>query len=115
MEHAEYSPKNIFSGNIMPVVTNSIKLAAAQVASELSVVYYDSTKKEYFTVESETQKADASKAYGLSALDIASSDKEIEIPVYLTGEFKKECIVIPKGKDLDELTIALRSKGIFLK
>ncbi|WP_252235569.1 hypothetical protein [Clostridium sp. CH2] len=115
MEHTEYNTKNIFSGNIMPVVTNSIKLAAAQVANELSVVYYDSTKKEYFTVESESQKADANKAYGLSALNVASSESAIEIPVYLTGEFNKNSIVVPNGKDLEELTIELRSKGIFLK
>ncbi|MGN2339825.1 hypothetical protein ACTFIN_17170 [Clostridium cagae] len=115
MEHTEYNPKNIFSGNVMPVVTNSIKLAAAQVASELSVVYYDSTKKEYFTVESESQKADASKVYGLSVLDVASSDDVIEIPVYLTGEFNREAVRLPQGKDLEEVVIAFRSKGIFLK
>ncbi len=115
MTHEEYSPKNFFSGNVMPVVTGNIKLKPGQSVTELSVIYYDSTNKEFFTVGSETQTIGADKVYALSTITAEASDIEIEIPVYMTGEFNESEVVLSSGQDIEDYVIAFRSKGIFLK
>jgi hypothetical protein len=115
MNYEEYTPKNIFSGNVMPVVTDTIILAASQSARELSVIYYDETKKEFFTQGAEGQTADASKAYALSTIDVEAGEVSVEIPVYLTGEFNKSAVVLPEGKLIEDYILPLRKLGIFLK
>lgn len=115
MEHEVYNPKNIFSGNVMPVVTDTIKLKPGQSVNELSVIYYDSTNKEFFAVGSETQTIGADKVYALSTTTVEASDIEIEITVYMTGEFNESEVVLSSGQDIEDYIIAFRSKGIFLK
>lgn len=111
----EFTPKNIFSGNVMPVVTGTVKLAASQTVSELSVVYYDTTTKKFYTKAPDLTTFTADNAYALATVDLAPDTEEVEIPVYFTGEFNIDSVVLPEGQDIKDYAIALRNKGIFLK
>lgn len=111
----EFNPENIFAGSTMPVVTDSIILAAGQETKILSVLYLDETTKQCFTKTTESKEVNVSKIYALSAEENEELISEKEIPVYFTGEFNKAAIVLPDGESIDDYVYAFRSKGIFLK
>ncbi len=50
--------------------------------------------------------------YGITA-DSAAVDEEV--PIYLTGEFFADGLVLPEGVKAADVEVALRNLGIFLK
>lgn len=122
MKYEEYTPKNIFSGNVMPVVTDTIKLARKEVVRELSVIYHDSNANEFYTsariksgTEDEYEILNPNNVYALSTIDTGNNLDEVEIPVYMTGQFYKNEIELPEGENIENYIAPLRKLGIFLK
>lgn len=109
------TPKNIFADSITPVQTLTIKIKAGETCSELSPVYYDSTAKKFFTTAT-GGTIGADKVFGLCAATIDNaSESEIEIPVYVSGDFNKNSIVLPTGETIDKYIIPFRNIGMFIK
>ena len=50
--------------------------------------------------------------YGITA---DSADANKEVPVYLTGEFFADGLVLPNNVSVDDVEVPLRNLGIFLK
>ncbi len=114
--HEEYTPKNIFSGNTIDVLTMPVMLAAGESAKELTPIYYDSTNKKYITKAPTDGKLDANSVYGLSCVNVEEGTTvDTEIVAYVTGEFKKEVIDLAEGEDIENYVIPLRKIGIFIK
>lgn len=56
--------------------------------------------------------ADDTSLYGITA---DSAEADAECPVYLTGEFFADGLVLPDGVTAASIEVALRNVGIFLK
>ena len=52
---------------------------------------------------------------GLYGITADSAAEEEEVPVYLTGEFFADGLVLPKNVSAADVEVALRNLGIFLK
>lgn len=115
LTHEEYTPKNIFSGNTIEVLTMPIVLASGESAQELSPIYYDSTNKKYIAKAPTDGTIDVNTVYGLSCVNLEETTKDTEIVAYVTGEFRKESIVLVEGQNIEDYIIPLRKIGIFIK
>ncbi|CAI3560450.1 MULTISPECIES: hypothetical protein [Clostridium] len=115
LSHDEYTPKNIFSGNTIEVLTMPVVLAAGESVQELAPIYYDSTNKKYITKAPTDGTIDINTIYGLSCVNLEKTTEDTEIVAYVTGEFKKEAIVLTDGENIEDYIIPLRKIGIFIK
>ena len=52
---------------------------------------------------------------GLYGITADSAEAGEEVPVYLTGEFFADALVLPEGVKAADIEVALRNLGIFLK
>ena len=52
---------------------------------------------------------------GLYGITADSADANKEVPVYLTGEFFADGLVLPNNVSVDDVEVPLRNLGIFLK
>ena len=55
------------------------------------------------------------KVDGLYGITADSAEAGEEVPVYLTGEFFTDALVLPEGVKAADIEVALRNLGIFLK
>lgn len=110
----QYTPSNIFSDSITPVQTLSIKIKAGETCDILSPVYYDSTSKTFYTT-AKGGTLGADKVFGLSTGTIVAGETDMDMPVYVTGDFNKNSIVLQSGENIDDYLVPLRKIGIFIK
>ena len=59
--------------------------------------------------------ADGKVLTGLYGITADSADANKEVPVYLTGEFFADGLVLPNNVSVDDVEVPLRNLGIFLK
>ncbi len=103
---------NIFAGNVMPVVTESVEVAESQTIAKYSIVELDASGKVVFPAG----EIDVNKVYGITTEAIVTEAGENKpVVLFMTGEFNERKIVVPEGKTIAEYKPALRKLGIFLK
>ncbi|WP_058953167.1 hypothetical protein [Clostridium tyrobutyricum] len=108
----EFSPENIFAGNVMPVVTEKAVAALNQNITKLSVVEKDAQGN---IVIPSGAEIDPGKAYGIASEGVVTTDETKNIVLYMTGEFKGTSIIVPEGKTIEDYRVPLRKLGIFTK
>lgn len=109
----EFSPEDIFAGNVMPVVTESAIAASNQNIPKLSIV---EKNDEGNIVVPSGETIDTLKAYGVASEEVVTSESETKpIILYMTGEFRGKNIVVPEGKTIEDYRVPLRKLGIFIK
>ena len=99
-----YEPSH-FEAGVGPVA-KSVKVAAEDLAAHAPVALNDEGKLEAVT------KENLGKIYGLLP-DSAKEDEEA--PVYLTGEYFADSLVLEDDVTAADIEVALRNIGIFLK
>lgn len=93
-------------------IAKATKKASAAVAAHAPVLL-DSDE-----VKSPSPKVDGSNPLsvtGLYGITADSAEAGEEVPVYLTGEFFADALVLPEGVKAADIEVALRNLGIFLK
>lgn len=119
VQTARYAPNTVFAGGF-PVVTDivatdddSIKALSPVKLAEGKAVKLTSEKSESAESEEGTEAAaaDTLSVYGIAAEDARNG----YIPVYLTGEFRKEALNLEAGITADSIKTAFRNIGIFIK
>ncbi|MBV4427175.1 hypothetical protein [Clostridium tyrobutyricum] len=108
----EFSPENIFAGNVMPVVTEKAVVALNQNVAKLSIVEKDAQGN---IVIPSGEEINPENAYGIASEGVATTDETKNIVIYMTGEFKGTSIIVPEGKTIEDYRVSLRKLGIFIK
>ena len=89
-------------------ITTETKTASADIEAHVPVILSGDT----VAAVTSADLADLSGLYGITA-DSASADGDCV--VYLTGEFFVDDLVLEDGVTADDLEVAFRNIGIFLK
>lgn len=100
-----HEPEYLIAGTTIRVTT-AVKEAAADLEAGAPVLLDESGKAAKVT------SAEATGIYGITA-DSAKSGEDAVI--YLTGEFFADKLVLEDGVTADDLEVAFRNIGIFLK
>lgn len=107
-----FTPEKLKSGVTIPVKIADIDLKAGESINVMQPIYYNSTSKEF------TTKSENGDLYGFSAISVevdSGSTSTTKIPIYLTGEFYKEAVILANDEDEEALIIQARKIGIFLE
>lgn len=107
-----FKAERLRSGVTIPVKIAEINLKAGESVNLMQPIYYNSTGKEF------TTKSENGELYGFSASIVeANSDESstTKMPIYLTGEFYKESVILTNDEDKENLIIQARKIGIFLE
>ena len=99
-----YEPTR-FEAGVGPVA-KSAKVAAEDIPAHAPVALNSGGKLEAVT------SANKAGIYGVVPEEIK---KDEEGPVYLTGEYFADSLVLPEGMTAADIEVALRNIGIFLK
>lgn len=120
VQTAHYAPNTVFAGGF-PIVTDivatdddSIKALSPVKLAEGKAVKLTAEKSKSAKSEEGTETATAAdtlSVYGIAAEDARNG----YIPVYLTGEFRKEALNLEAGITADSIKTAFRNIGIFIK
>ena len=94
-----------FEAGIHPVA-KAVKIAAENIPAHAPVVLNDEGKLALLTAENKAS------VYGLTPDSVIQDE---EGPVYLTGEFFADSLILPEGMSAADIEVDLRKIGIFLK
>lgn len=92
-------------------IAKSTKTASEAVAAHTPVLIAEGKVKPIAAPASKGQ-AVLTGLYGITA-DSADADKEV--PIYLSGEFFADGLVLPNNVSVADVEVPLRNLGIFLK
>ena len=92
-------------------IAKAIKKASAAVAAHAPVLLDSDEVKPIAKVDG-SNPLSVTGLYGITA---DSAEAGEEVPVYLTGEFFADALVLPEGVKAADIEVALRNLGIFLK
>ena len=92
-------------------IAKATKKASAAVAAHAPVLLDSDEVKPIAKVDS-SNPLSVTGLYGITA---DSADANKEVPVYLTGEFFADGLVLPNNVSVDDVEVPLRNLGIFLK
>ena len=95
----------------VPTEGKATKKASAAVAAHAPVLL-DSDKVKPIAKVDGSNPLSVTGLYGITA---DSAEAGEEVPVYLTGEFFADALVLPEGVKAADIEVALRNLGIFLK
>ena len=111
-----YEPTR-FEAGVGPVA-KAVKVAAVDIPAHAPVVLNSDGKLALITATT-TGEGDAAKttvtATGLYGLTPDSIKADEEGPVYLTGEYFADSLVLPEGVTAADVEVPLRNIGIFLR
>lgn len=108
-----FTPDNLFAGNVQPVVTEVITVAADQNLVKGAVFELDLNGN---AVVPTGAPIEPSKVYGIMSETVITAVGETKPSVaYMTGEFNKNSLVFPDGTTVSDYKVPLRKIGIFLK
>ena len=99
---------DLFASQVMPVVSDTLKIAQAGFLKRGSVL----TSEGALVEVSEEGGADV---YAVLAEDVDTTDGETEAAVYLTGEFNATALVFKEGTTVESVKPYARKVGIFIK
>ncbi len=99
-----YDPHH-FEAGVGPVA-ESVKVAAADIPAHAPVALDGDGKLALLTADNKAS------VYGLAPDSIRADE---EGPVWLTGEYFADSLVLPEGLTAADIEVALRNIGIFLK
>ena len=99
-----YDPHH-FEAGVGPVA-KAAKVAAADIPAHAPVALDDDGKLALLTADNKAS------LYGLTPDSIRADEKG---PVWLTGEYFADSLVLPEGMTAADIEVALRNIGIFLK
>ncbi len=106
-----------FEAGVGPVA-KAVKVAAADIPAHAPVVLNSDGKLALITATT-TGEGDAAKTTvstaGIYGVTPDSIRKDEEGPVYLTGEYFADSLVLPEGATAADVEVPLRNIGIFLK
>ncbi|GEB35300.1 head decoration protein [Brevibacillus parabrevis] len=105
---------NLIAGAVMPVVTDTVVLAAGRVYEKGAVLGMVTTSGKAVMVDS--SKTDGSeKPYAVLAQTIDATLADTTAPVYLTGEFNMTKLSFGGTDDASKHKWSMRQIGMFLK
>lgn len=104
------APEYFLAGTTIGIA-KAIKKASAAVAAHAPVLL-DSDKVKPIAKVDGSNPLSVTGLYGITA---DSAEAGEEVPVYLTGEFFADALVLPEGVKAADIEVALRNLGIFLK
>ena len=111
-----YEPSH-FEAGVGPVA-KAVKVAAADIPAHAPVVGDREGKRALFPAPP-PGGGDAAKTTvtttGIYGLTPDSIRKDEEGPVWLTGEYFADSLVLPEGVTVEDVEVPLRNIGIFLK
>lgn len=111
VQNDSYKPVTLFAGNF-PVVTEIAATEDSTIKAGAPLKLADGkVAKITATGSSDSYTTDTDGAYGIAAADAENG----YIEVYLTGEFRKEALVLEKNVDISAVKTAMRPIGIFIK
>ena len=99
-----YDPHH-FEAGVGPVA-KAVKVAAADIPAHAPVTLDSDGKLALLTADNKAS------LYGLTPDSIRADE---EGPVWLTGEYFADSLVLPEGMTAADIEVALRNIGIFLK
>ena len=99
-----YDPHH-FEAGVGPV-NKAVKVAAADIPAHAPVALDGDGKLALLTADNKAS------LYGLTPDSIRADE---EGPVWLTGEYFADSLVLPEGMTAADIEVALRNIGIFLK
>lgn len=100
-----------FEAGIGPVA-KAVKEAAEEIPAHAPVLLNGEGKLALLTAPEEEGSLDTQGLYGLAPDAIKAGE---EGPVWLTGEYFADSLVLPEGVDAADVEVALRNIGIFLR
>lgn len=104
---------NLFAGNVMPVITDSVTLKGGSVYLRGMVVGLDGTGKASIV---DSTKADGTESpYGIVTDNIDATDGDVSAVLYLTGEFNADALIFKDTDTIEKFKTKLRNIGIFAK
>lgn len=104
-KHDGFTPDKLFAASqIMPVVADEITVAKAGVVKRGTLL----------TVAGVVATA-AADVYGVLAETVDTTDAAKKAPVYLTGEFNENALIVGGSISVADCKTAARKLGIFIK
>lgn len=104
------APEYFLAGTTIGIAKTT-KKASAAVAAHTPVLLDSDEVKPIAKVDG-SNPLSVTGLYGITA---DSAEAGEEVPVYLTGEFFADALVLPEGVKAADIEVALRNLGIFLK
>ncbi len=105
-------PVNLIGGEF-PIKQKVVVLAGGAIHKAGELLGQVTASKKY--VLSASASSDGSQGpSAILAHDVDATDGDIEVVVYLTGEFRKEAVTLGTGHTVDSVSAALRDLSIFL-
>ena len=106
----QYVPEKFEAG--IGLVAKALKEAAEEIPAHAPVLLNEEGKLTILTAPEEDGNLDTQGLYGLAPVAIKAGE---EGPVWLTGEYFADSLVLPEGVDAAAVEVALRNIGIFLR
>lgn len=109
-----FIPDNLFAGNVMPKVTDTMVIAAGQNLPRGAVLGRVSADGKGKLVDKNATDG-SQNVYAILAEDVDATAADKIAPVYLTGEFNENALTLAEGTTVDDIRASARAMGIFIK
>lgn len=112
--------ENLFASNVFPVVSDSLQVAASQGALKRGTLLTDDGKichKEPTGGGEGKDQPVFDEVYAVLAEDVDTTSGAVVAPVYLTGEFREDALIIKTDNSatIGDFKASARKVGIFFK
>ena len=109
-----YTPDNLFAGHVMPKVTDVMTILAGQNLVRGAVLGRITASGKGKLVDKDS--VDGSQAvYAVLAESTDATAADKTSPVFLTGEFNENAIIVGAGDTVADHKASARAVGIFIK
>ncbi|OQP00861.1 hypothetical protein B1689_07520 [Geobacillus sp. 44C] len=110
-----YTPDNLFAGHVMPKVDDSLLVEAGQGVLARGTLLGVVTTSGKAKVVSKDATDGSEKVYAVLAENIDTTNGDVLAPVYLTGEFNENALIVADGDTVADHKASARAVGIFIK
>lgn len=112
-DQGSLTPDNLFAGDL-PRATKMVTITGAAALGKGTVLGRIAASDKY--LKSLSAAADGSQVpKAVLAADADASGSDVLAPIYFTGEFNEDALVLGAGHTLASIRDGLRQMGIFLK
>lgn len=114
MVAGNYIPSNLFSGHVMPQVSDGAVIASGQNLARGAVLGKVTADGKLKLVDKAAVDG-SEKVYAILAEDVDASLADKAAPIFLTGEFNENALTVAEGTTVADIKISARAVGIFIK
>lgn len=109
-----YTPDNLFAGHVMPKVTDYGTIASGQNLTRGAVLGRVTANGKLKLVDKNATDG-SQNVYAILAEDVDATAADKVAPVYLTGEFNENALILATGTTAADVKASARAVGIFIK